>query len=95
MAYKFLQEVGTESLCAEVKAIRQNTDAAGAAIIAISENLQDLASETENLINEVEADIETLANGIIAGEVSTPLAADDGELLLADDGAQLLAYRVL
>ena len=93
--HKFLQEVGTPALCGEVKTTRERTDTAGEALIELSENLQTLASEAETAINDADGRIDTLTNEIIAGEVTTPMATENGETITTQDGIEILAYRIL
>ena len=94
-AHKTLQEVGTPALCGEIKTTRQRTDTAGEALIELSENLQTLASEAEAAINDADGRIDNLTNEIIAGEVTAPMATNDGETITTDDGEIILAYRIL
>ena len=44
---------------------------------------------------ELDAAIANMCNDIVTGEVSSPLATDDGEVLCLDNGEPLAAYRVL
>ena len=94
-AHKILQDIGTPALCGEIKTTRQRTDTAGEALIELSENLQTLASEAEAAINDADGRIDNLTNEIIAGEVTTPMANEDGEAITTQEGEAILAYRIL
>lgn len=93
--HKFLQEEGTESLCGHVKLIRQTVDATRTALVDISTALQSLASESEDLINEVEGDIESLNNAILAREVTAAMGTRAKMGITTRSGAEIYAYRIL
>ena len=93
--HKFLQDVGTPALCGHVKDIRHAAEDAGDAVVAVSEALQDLASEVEDSINELDTAIENLTNAVIAGEVNTPLGNRAKVGITTRSGIEIYALRLL
>ncbi|MBQ8697467.1 MAG: hypothetical protein IJ521_00500 [Schwartzia sp.] len=93
--HKALQQVGTAALCDHIKGINRTVSGAGTLLVQISTAMQNLASEMEGIINDVDADIEALTNEIAAGEVSTPLGTHSKEQIGTRAGAEIYAARTL
>ncbi len=93
--HKFLQDVGTPELCGHVKDIRHTAENAGDAVVAVSDALQNLASEVEDSINELDGAIESLTNAVIAGDVNTPLGTRAKVGIVTRSSTEIYAHRIL